>query len=59
MGSLEREWKNNDSEVLISVDQRVCPKCRETTLAGRVSIKHEGIWKEMPELSFSTKSSNH
>lgn len=55
--SLEREKKNEYSNVKIRADRRVCPQCRESVILGQIFFKHENGWKAIPELSFSVSSS--
>lgn len=56
LGSLEREQQVKTSHILITADERMCPKCRESVIVGTVSKQQGNEWKEIADLAFGTSS---
>lgn len=53
---LTHDYKDSKGDVKISMDQRYCPMCLESTILGTVHQKSGGDWNEVEDLKFSFTS---
>lgn len=55
---INSENLQNKGDIKLTIDQRSCPMCKETSIVGRVFKKDAYEWKSLDDLNFSFNLSN-